>query len=180
MPKQKRQKLPETGEPDIEVIDLDGNPLLVMPLSQVLRQKLRHRVVLVCLRNAKGLIYLFKRPSSASGPPGEAWFPAAYGRVWAGESRYAAGTRILERVFGISGVEIYETASFSESAISPAGNVEATLFLTAKTSALPRLEELEGTDGIFVDREEFRAIIRDYPHMVTPLWNLALPYFFPA
>ena len=109
---------------------------------------------------------------------GDVWLPSAYGCVWAGESCLAAGSRLLDEVFGISGVELLEVAKFSEPATSGWGNTAVTLFLSAKTSAIPRLGEHGGLEGIFVDREEFRAITRDYPHMLTPPWNQAIPYFF--
>lgn len=162
----------ETG---VEIIDGAGRTLLVMPREQVVRQRLRHRTVLVCLRNMQGAIFLHKKMSAGDG--GEAWLPAAHGHVLAGESRHDAAVRLLDRELGISGLEVSETARFAP-AYGSAGNAEATLFLTAKTSALPRVPEPESQEGMFVDQEEFKAILRDYPNMLPPPWNLALPYFF--
>ncbi|SBV94284.1 hypothetical protein KL86DPRO_10672 [uncultured delta proteobacterium] len=174
-----KKNLPPVVDGVIEVLDDEGKPLLIMPQGQALRQKLRHHTVLVCLRNARGHIFLHKKTAAGSGDAqGEAWLPAAHGRVVAGESRYGAGIRLLDHVFGISGVELFEAATFKQPAGGLAGNAVTTLLLTAKTSIIPRLRDQEASDGIFVDREEFRAIMRDYPHMVTPLWSLALPYFF--
>lgn len=163
-------------EPGVEIIDAAGKTLLVMPREQVLRQRLRHRAVLVCLRNTRGGIFLHKKYSAGDG--GETWLPAVHGLVLAGESRLDAAVRLLSAELGISGLEVSEVARFAQSASGSAENVETTLFLTAKTSALPRLPEPESHEGMFVDQEEFKAILRDYPHMLPPLWNLALPYFF--
>lgn len=184
-------KSPLFPEPGIEVVDNAGEALLIMPRDQVLRQKLRHRTVLVCLRNTGGGIFLYKKHSASSGATlsvssdpgpvddsGDHWLPAIHGRVLAGEARYDAGERLLGQVFGIAGLELFETARFSGAQSGLAGNVETTLFLTAKTSAIPWMRNNEVQEGLFVDQEEFRAILRDYPHMLTPLWNLALPYFF--
>jgi isopentenyldiphosphate isomerase len=157
---------------DIEVLDEGGRPLLVMPQTQVLRQKLRHHTVLVCLRNANGHVFLYKSEEQEG-----IWLPAIHGRVVAGESRHDAAMRLLKNVFGISRVAVSDVARFRQPAADSAGNVDVTLFLTAKTSAVPRFREQDAPDGIFVDREELRAVMRDYPHMVTPFWNLALPYF---
>lgn len=172
---------PESG---IEVIDVAGKPFLVMPQEQVLRQRLRHRAVLACLRNTKGRIFLYKKNIAAAAEgSNDIWLPALHGRVMAGESRYDAASRLLETQLGITGLELFEVARFTQPASGPAvnliENIETTLFLTAKTSAIPRLREHEGQEGMFVDEEELRAILRDYPHMLPPLWNPALPYFFP-
>ncbi len=174
--KSKRQKSPPFPDVAIDVIDNAGKPLLTMPQSLVLRQKLRHRTVLVCLRNADSHIFLYKNPAGTGDAQGETWLPAIFGRVLSGESRHAAGVRLLDRVFGITGLEIYETARFTPPPAGPSGNVEVSLFLTAKTSIIPHIRDQE---GMFVDGEEFRAILRDYPHMVTPLWNQVFPYLFP-
>ena len=180
MPKKTpHHEIPAAPEAHIEVIDDNGKTLLIMPQMQVLRQKLRHRTVLVSLRNARGLLYIFKRPIIT---PGElhrdVWVPAAHGAVFARESCHEAGTRLLKQVFGFSDVELVETATFSQSPTSPEGNIAVTLFLSARTSAIPRLSDQDGAEGMFVDREEFRALTHNYPYMVTPFWNKVIPYFF--
>ena len=162
----------------LEVTDSAGKTLLHMPQGLVMRQKLRHRAVLVCLRNTHGHIFLFRSSTVLPGTQGNVWAPAVFGRVLAGESRYAAAHRLLEKELGISGLELFERGTFIPEATEHAGNVAVTFFLTAKTSAIPRLAASEAQDGMFVDREEFRAIMRDYPHMLTPFWNRAMPYFF--
>ena len=180
MPKKKlRRNDSLTSEPQIEIIDDAGKTLLIMPQSHAVRQRLRHRTVLVCLRNAKGLVYLFKTqaiPSDES--KGDVWVPAAHGRVFAGESRHAAATRLLEQSFGVSGVDLFEAAMFSSPTTEGFGNITVTLFLTAKTSVIPRSSDQDGSEGIFVDSEEFNAIAHTYPHMLTPFWNQTVPYLF--
>ena len=168
------------SEASIAVMDAVGNDLLIMPETQIVRQKLRHRTVLVALRNTHGHVFLYKSSAAGSGSDqqGEVWLPAVHGRVLADESRHDAALRLLGETLGIAELELFEAARFSHSEIGHVENVETTLFLTAKTSALPRMRTQDSLDGMFVDKEELRAIIRDYPHMVTPFWNLALPYFF--
>lgn len=174
-----RRNTPPLPEATIAVIDAEGNDLLFMPEPQVIRQKLRHRTVLVVLRNTRGHVFLYKSTTgSGQELQGETWLPAVHGRVLAGESRYDAALRLLDATLGVTELELYEAARFSPPDTAPVGNVETTLFLTAKTSALPRLDTQDPLSGMFVDKEELRAVIRDYPHMVTPLWGLALPYFF--
>lgn len=170
-----KKKWIPTPQPDIEVIDAAGSPLLVMPQDQVLRQKLRHKTVLVCLQNVRGNIFLYKPMAETSG---DMWLPGVYGRVFAGESRHDAAIRLLDHGLGITGLDIAATARFTELTPGTVENVDITLFLTAKTSAIPRPREQEGREGMFVDREELRAIARDYPDMLPSFWTPALAYFF--
>ena len=166
------------NESGIEILDNAGKTLCIMPEGPAMRQKLRHRAVLVCLRNAQGHIFLYKKTAASPADlQGDIWLPAVYGRVLAGEARYDTGERLLEQMFGISGVDLFKAATFRQPA---AENADTTLFLTARTSSMPRVNEREASDGMFVDREEFRAIMRDFPHMATPLWSLVLPYIFPS
>lgn len=166
--------------PDValEVADDAGKTLLVMPRGHVLRQKLRHKAVLVCLRNIHGHIYLFKSPTALPGTRGDVWAPAVFGRVQAGESRYTAAQRLLETELGIRDLALFEKGTFTPEMTEQAGNVIVTVFITVKTSAIPRLAGHDTQDDMFVDREEFRAIMRDYPHMLAPFWNRAVSYFF--
>lgn len=179
MTKASQYSLNSVPEAVLEVTDDSGKPLLHMPQGLVIRQKLRHKGVLVCLRNMQGHIFLFKSQTPLPGAQADAWTPAVFGRVPAGESRHATALRLLEKELGIASLELFEKGTFiPKTASQEAGNIAVTLFLTARTSAIPRLSALDAQEGMFVDREEFRAIIRDYPHMLTPLWSRALPHFF--
>jgi hypothetical protein len=164
MPPSSRQVKTIPTDDLIEIIDEAGRPLLVMPQRLAIRQNLRHKRILVCLCNPAGDIFLH--------PRGGLWDLAASAPVLAGESRYDAAQRCLDEALRIRGVELFETAKIIPPA--PKDHVDVTLFLTAGTSAIPRTRE-----GMFVDKEECQAMLRDFPHMVTPFLRLALPCLYP-
>lgn len=165
----KRHKKNTPPDTFVEVLDNENKPLLIMPQHQAVRHNLRHRGVAVCLRNLTGHIFLHQRPVSEA--HGGQWNLAASGRVLAGESCYAAAERRLEEELGITGLQLFETTAIPASPAT--GNVAVALFATMKTSAIPKAQE-----GIFVDREELRAILRNFPHMVTPLLHAAVPHLY--
>ena len=158
----------------IEVVDASGSPLLRMPQTHVRRQNLRHKAVFVCLRNTRGDIFLHKRPGAGVKEQAGLWSLSASGHVRAGESLYDAAARRLGEVLGVTGVELHEAGNIPPSSLTD--NAGITLFMTAKTSLIPKF----ASEGMFVDREEFMAILRDFPHQVSPNVLLAAPYLYPA
>lgn len=172
----KGTKKQTTVEVFLEVTDTPGKPLLIMPQEQVLRHKLRHKAVIVCLRNARGQIFLHKHPPQAATAHSGLWNLAASGKVFAGESCYDAALRCLETELGVTDLELHAAARFEAS--PQTDNAQTTLFLTTKSSVLPCISEYGQQNGMFVDQEELGALLRDFPHLVTPLLQLALPYLF--
>lgn len=155
----------------LEVTDNAGKPLLIMPETQVYRHKLRHKGVIVCLRNPRGQFFLYKRPQQASVPYGKLWIFAASGKVLAGESYYDAALRCLEEGLAITGLELTEVTRLAPS--PQTGNAETALFVTARNSILPRVPEPGVPNGTYVDQEELRALLKDFPHTVTPFLQLS-------
>lgn len=157
----------------VEVVDAAGKPFLIVPLDLAFRQKLRHRSVIACLRNMQGDVFLHKRPSFETKDHAGVWGFSASGRVFAGESCYEAALRRLEEELRITDLELSEVGRLLPSSLTE--HTETVVFLSTKTSAIPRNMK----DGVFVDREEIMAILRDFPHMVTPDFHLAIPHIFP-
>ena len=160
----------------IEVIDAANRPLLHMPLELIRRQSLRHKAIAVCIRNKHGHIFLHKHPEE--GPPEHTgqWNFSATGHVLAGESCYGAAKRRLYESLAVTGIELHNVGTIAASSITK--NAEVSLFLSAKTAAIPQLREQDFWDGMFVDKEEFTALARDFPHLVSPVLQLAEPRLF--
>lgn len=142
-----------------------------MPLERVRRQKLRHKAVAVCLRNKQGHIFLYKHSARSPLEQTGLWGFSATGRVFAGESRYGAALRRLHEALAVTELELYEAGTIAPCAITE--NAEVFLFLSAKTAAIPQIRNQDFWDGMFVDKEEFSALIRDFPHLVAPALQLA-------
>lgn len=153
----------------VEVIDASGRPLMIMPLASVVRQNLRHKAVIVCLRDAKGRMFVHKRPPESGPAHAGTWTAAAGGPVLEGESFHDAAERLLAEDLGLENLEKTEVDRLPSSQFT--GNRVTAVFLTGKTSAMPRVNE-----GMYVDREELMAILRDYPHLTTPNLRLAAHY----
>lgn len=160
----------------VEVLDAAGKPLLRMPLERVRRQRLRHRAVAVCLRNGNGLVFLHKQPTTGGQEPAGQWNFSASTKVAAGESSYDAALRKLREELDITGLELYHAGAIKPCEITE--NAEVALFLTAKSATIPRMRGQEPWDGMFVDKEEFAALLRDFPYMMAPVLQLAGPYLF--
>ncbi len=165
--KKKALRMDDAGQEKelLEVLDQSGKPFLVMHRDGVLRQRLRHRVALVCLRDPEGRIYVHKRARGRSAYAG-LWNVSASGRVLAGEARHDAALRELAEELGISGLELTLTARIEPSAATD--NAEISLYCTHFVSAVPRPNPDEIEQGMFVDRDELDALVRDMPHLLTP------------
>ncbi len=161
---------PTSEDECLEVLDRSGKTLLIMPRKSVLRHKLRHRMVLVCLRDLEDKIYVHKRARGCATHPG-LWNISASGLVLAGEARMDAALRELAKGPGVSGLELTLTVVAEPSVAT--GNAEISLYRTHPVSALPRPNPATIEEGMFVDRDELRALVRDLPHLLTPalLWT---------
>lgn len=167
-----------TDSPVVEVVDAANRPLLHMPLELVRRQRLRHKAVAVCLRNKRGHIFLHKPSAGGSFEQAGQWSFSATGRVFAAESCHDAALRELRETLAVTELDLYEAGAIAPCAVTE--NAEVFLFLSAKTAAIPQMREQDFWDGMFVDKEEFAALVRDFPYMVAPLLQLAAPRLFTA
>ncbi len=158
------------GDVFLEVLDQAGRPLLVMPRDRVLRQRLRHRLVVVCLYDREGRVYIQKRASGRSLHPG-LWTISAAGHVLAGEGRADAAQRELAEELGIHGLELTLSVLAPPSPVT--NNAEVSLFSTNPVSSVPRLNPDAVEEGMFVDHDELRAMVTDLPHLLTPalIWT---------
>lgn len=155
----------------LEVLDANGRPLLVMPKESVQRQHLRHKVVLVALRDQDGKLYLHKRSRTRARQP-SLWNISVSGPVLAGEARADTALRRLAEDLGIRNVPLREQAVIPPSATTD--NVEVTLFLAGPTALPPSPNASVVEESMYVDQDELEALARDLPRMLTPALHLVL------
>lgn len=170
----KRQTAPVPTGPRIEILDTADKPLMVMPVGPALKQDLRHKTVMVCLRNTRGHLFMRKCPAGGDIAYSGLWNVAASGIVLAEEACRDTAARLLREETGISGLECTQIDRLPPSPLT--GNTVTAVFMTGKTSAIPRLESSDIQEAMYVDREELLAFLRDYPHMATPFLRLAAQY----
>jgi hypothetical protein len=174
------KKRPEGPDPEmpLEVLDASGKPLLVMPRNAVLRQKLSHKGVLVCLQDRAGRLFIHRRPPGSFSYAGM-WDIASAGRLLAGESYHDAGLRLLRENWDMTGADLHEVPRVPEIFDGPA-NTKLRLFVSPRVDILPRHANGETVDGMFADEDELAAVIREFPAAIRPVLLLAVSRLFPG
>lgn len=159
----------KTGKPEskpelVDIVDRHDRPLMVMPLAEAHRQSLYHRSVLVLVFGPQGKLYLQKRGPHKSLYPNR-YDLSATGHVQAGESRLEAAARELREELGLRAktLTVLDTVSASEQT----GYEFTTLFSAGRSDEAPRPNPEEVAGGMFVDRVELAALVRDYRDCLT-------------
>ncbi len=161
----------ETVEETVEVVDAQDEPLLVMPLIETHRQRLRHRSVLVLLYNEAGALYYQKHSANKSSYPGR-WDLSAVGHVLPSESREDAAMREL---YDTLRVEVRGLKLLAEVQAGPETGYEfVTLYSADRFAGDVTHNEGEVQAGMFVDRDELASLVQGYREVLTP----DLVYFF--
>jgi len=155
----------------VEYVDARDRPLGVMPLSEVHRQALSHRSVLILLYDQGGKVYLQKRAAAKQFYPGR-YDVSASGHVKAGESRLDAAVRELHEELGITAREPRMIAVTPASPLT--GYEFVTLFHAGKTAEAPLPNPDEVSDGMFVDHAELAYMTQRFRELLTP----GLVHFF--
>ena len=167
----------ETQDELIEVVDERDEPVLVVSALEARRQKLRRRVVLVLLHDARGRLYLQRRAKQKTAYPG-LWDVSASGHVRAGEAREDAARRELYEELGVRASGMAYITSY---ATTPEhGNTQVTLFHATAPAARPAPDNKEVADVLAVEEHELAAMARDFEEGLTPalLWVLRHGYAF--
>ena len=154
-----------------EVLDGKGCVLMIMPKKSVQRHKLPHKVVLVALRDQTGKLYLHKRSRTRARQP-SLWNISVSAPVLAGEAREDTALRRLAEDLGIRGVPLRQLVVLPPSPATD--NAETTLFLAGPTTLSPCPDPKAVEEGMYVDRDELEALVRDLPHMLTRALHLVL------
>ena len=149
----------------VDVVDQNDRPLMVMPLTEVHRQGLFHRSVMVLVFDSEGRLYLQKRGQNKSHYPGR-FDLSATGHVQAGEARTEAAARELAEELGLT------APSLTLLDAAPASRETAyefvTLYSAGRINEQPRPNPDEVAGGMFVDAAELAALVRDYRDWLTP------------
>lgn len=168
------------GELDslVEISDGYDRPLLLSPLAVALRRKLPRRIVLVCLREPHGKIFLQRRSHALARHPG-LWDISVTGDVRAGESLEGAALRELSQRLGIAGARIRTVASLPYTD-SGGASLSATFFLAGPSAMRPSPDPDTVCDGMFVDADELHGLVRHQQDLLTPelIWAVRSGWIF--
>ena len=149
----------------VEVVDIKNCPFARMNLTEVHRQSLRHRSVIVLIYDSKGKLYLQKRSAEKKYYPGR-WDLSASGHVYVKESFEDAALRVLKTKLGIENANIKEIAELEAS--SETGYEFIKLFVLDKlnTVSAPNPEDVES--GFFYSLNELDWLLKECRELLTP------------
>jgi isopentenyl-diphosphate delta-isomerase len=164
-PPNNRRQFAMPDEEILEVLDSRQRPLMLMPRKYALKQGLPLKVALIVLRDKEDKIYIHQRSSKKGSYSGD-WGPSAAGYVKAGESFKDAALRELAEELGVSSVHLKRVAEVKPDPST--GMSYVVLFVSNPANVLIRPDPDEIAAGMFVDRDELEALLRDLPELVTP------------
>ena len=162
----------------VELLEGYGRPFMLTPLKTASKLGLLRRIVLICLKNTRGMVYLQKHTESAPLYAG-LWDVSAIGSVFAGESPEDAAERELFQQLGIRGAKLKAmgTLPYTDSRGS---SLSATFFLAGPSSWRPQRDENRSMDGMFVDQQELEGLALHQQEMLTPelIWAVQAGWIF--
>ncbi len=171
----RKKRIKTKKEELLEIVDNQNKPLGVMPRSEVHRQKLLHRSVLVLVYNKEKKLYLQQRSYKKDRYPGF-WDLSASGHILVGESAEEAALRELKEELNIELNRVKFVHKISAS--KETDNEFIYLFSTGTCSQIPIPNAKEVIRGIFVSKSELEYLITSFPSALTPgilyFWNLGI------
>ena len=158
----------ETDPDRIFVVDEDNRPLAVMSPEQVHLQGLRHRGVMLLLKDRQGRLALRRLPSDHPLHPGR-WDVAGSGHIGFDEAAEEAAERHLPTISGDQANLLRGGLRHVHDLTNGAGteNERVEIFEAELTDLAARA--LAGDLAfLFVDQDEFLALVSAYPDQLTP------------
>ncbi len=171
----RRKKIRLKREELLEVVDNNNQPIGIMPRSEIHKQKLMHRSVLVLVYNKEKKLYLQQRSYRKDRYPGF-WDLSATGHVLAGEAAEEAALRELKEELNI----VLNRLRFIHKipASSETDNEFIYLFSSGPCAQIPIPNSKEVIRGMFVSKEELACLIDSFSSVLTPgikyFWYLGL------
>ena len=163
----------------VELLEGYGRPLMLTSPKTASRLGLLRRIVLVCLKNTRGQVYLQKHPASAPLYAG-LWDVSAIGSVFAGESPIDAASRELYEQLGVSGTRLRLIGSLPYTD-NRGISLSASFFLAGPSPAIPVPDGSRMADVMFVDQYELEGLALHQQEMLTPelIWAVRSGWIFP-
>lgn len=149
----------------VEVMDRHCQVLAAMPISEVSRQQLLHRSVVILLYDEAGRLYLCRRPGLRDQGP-ERWDLPVHSPVFSGESLQDAATRTLYTTLGVHAERMRLVQ------ILPPGLENANEFVHVFTLIRPEVsvqhsQQDESGGGYYFSSEELGCLLKDFSDLVS-------------
>jgi isopentenyl-diphosphate delta-isomerase len=154
----------ETDPDRIYVVDADDRPLAVMSPEEAHAQGLRHRGVILLLRDRRGRLGLRRLPPDHPRHPGR-WDVAGAGHIGVDEAAEEAALRRLPSAAADLGDSLRHVRTLAEGAGTGRETVE--IFEAELPDQIARA--LTGDPAfLFVDRDEMEALVASYGDQLAP------------
>lgn len=162
----------------VELLEGYGRPFMLTSLKTASGLGLLRRIVLICLKNTKGQVYLKKHADSAPLYAG-LWDVSAIGNVFAGEAPLDAAYRELADKLGIRHTKMRNIGSLPYTD-SRGVSLSAFFFLAGPSSVVPDTDGSQ-VDSMFVDQYELEGLALHQQEMLTPelIWAIRSGWIFP-
>ncbi len=162
----------------VELLDGHGRPFMLTSLKTASKLGLLRRIVLICLKNTRGQVYLQRHASSAPLYAG-LWDVSVIGSVFAGESPLDAASRELYEKLGVRHTKIRTIGSLPYTD-SRGASLAASFFLAGPTPVVPGISGTPMPDAMFVDQYELEGLALHQQEMLTPelIWAVRSGWIF--
>jgi len=155
--------------PLVEVMDRHNRVLAAMPVSEVRRQQLCHRSVVILLHDEAGRLFLRKRPAARRQGP-ERWDLPVRSPVFRGEAVQDAATRALEQTLGIHAERMRLVQVLAPSLEN--GNEFLHVFALTRPEGGATQGQPGESDSYFFGHEELRCLLKDFSELVSARFHL--------
>ena len=162
----------------VELLDGYGRPLMLTSLKKASHLALLRRIVLVCLKNTRGQVYLQRHASSAPLYAG-LWDVSVIGRVFAGESPSSAAERELKEQLNVAGTRMRTIGSLPYTD-NRGISLSASFFQAGPSPVIPSPDSSQVADTMFVDQHELEGLALHHQEMLTPelVWAVRAGWIF--
>lgn len=162
----------------VELLEGFGRPFMLTSPRTASRLGLLRRIVLICLKNTRGQVFLRKHATTDPLYAG-LWDVSAIGTVFAAESPEDAAVRELSEQLGIGRVRLKAMGTLPYTD-SRGASLSASFFLAGPSPARPVDAAGRMADGMFVDRYELEGLALHQQDMLTPelIWAVQAGWIF--
>lgn len=162
----------------VELLEGYGRPFMLTPPKTAARLGLLRRIILICLKNTKGLVYLHRHAATDSLYAG-LWDVSVIGSIFASEAPIDAAARELSQQLGVRNTRIRAVGSLPYTD-SRGTSLSATFFIAGPSPAIPLQNPSGVADGMFVDQYELEGLVLHQQEMLTPelIWAVRSGWIF--
>ncbi len=155
-------------DPLVDILDNLGNPLLSMPLSMCIKQKLTREIAIVFITNLENQLIICKKKNTKSDKTQKLWDIPVYTDIYSNEFAEEAALRKLYEEFRISPSTINKIIRIPLNHNN--NTVLANVFITKKIEFQEEKNTVYRQDKeiMYINLTELKSIISHSPELFAP------------